>query len=260
MTGAHQRQLRKVDQHTIEVGRGLFLVAFAPVFDAFGHFGEHLRNHDAQHRFAQTGHQHRGEIEQVPANVQVTGQAFEAGAGVFIVGRHRDASGIGDGLVSALNEQCHPQVARDLIGNGLCIGILDRRFTPPWPHVQWLALLPGKRLQTFVDPAEKQPLVLLRHEPAEKRLVLRVSQLTDQGFHERGQRGVLLERMLRIIRYIGDHVAGQTTLMVDVVAAQKLIVEPLRPIGEKRLQQFEPLVLRTRQYREALRPFAPELH
>ncbi|MNC01199.1 hypothetical protein D3C75_485430 [compost metagenome] len=187
MSGAHQCQLREVDQDPVEVRRSLFLVTLAPVLDAFGNLGEHLRDHDAKHGFTQARHQHCGEIENIPADRQVTGQALEACVGIFVAGRYGDQPGIGDGLVPPRHKQGDPQIIRDLVGHRFCIGIFDRRFTPPRAHVQRFALMPGVGRETFFDPGEKQPLVLLRHKPAEKRLVIRISQLPQERLHERGQ-------------------------------------------------------------------------
>ncbi|MNQ47393.1 hypothetical protein D3C85_612350 [compost metagenome] len=243
MCGAHERQLSEVDQHSVEIGRGLFFVALAPVLYAFRYLGKHLRDHDAEHGFTQTRHQHRGKIEHVPTDGQITGQAFEAGGRVLIIGRYGDEPGIGDGLVATLAKQRYPQITINTIGDGLGVRILHCRFTPPRAHVERFTLMPGERCEAFIDPRGKQRFVLLRDKTAEKGLIFRASQLTNQFLHEGGQRRIFLQGMVRIVRHVGNQRSGQTTLLVDVFPAQKLITKPLRPIGEKSLQQFESIVI-----------------
>ncbi|MNO96169.1 hypothetical protein D3C76_878310 [compost metagenome] len=64
--------------------------------------------------------------------------------------------------------------------------------------------------------------------------------------------------MVRIIGHIGDQRTAYTTLLIDIVAAQQFIAQPLRPIGEEGLQQFELIVFPARQNRNAARPVDPE--
>ncbi|MNN33966.1 hypothetical protein D3C76_882960 [compost metagenome] len=68
--------------------------------------------------------------------------------------------------------------------------------------------MPGDGRETLFDPGEKQPFVLLRHKATEKGLVIATSQLPEERLHERGERGILLQGMVRIIRDIGDQRTG----------------------------------------------------
>ncbi|MNK77704.1 hypothetical protein D3C87_973150 [compost metagenome] len=112
--------------------------------------------------------------------------------------------------------------------------------------------MPGEGRETLVDPGEKLPFVLLRDETAEKGLVVGISQLTQQLLHERGQRRVLLQGMVGIIRHIGDQWAGQTALLLYVVPAHQLFAHALSAIGQERLQQLELFVGFVGQHRQSL--------
>ncbi|MNV22872.1 hypothetical protein D3C71_1138670 [compost metagenome] len=118
--------------------------------------------------------------------------------------------------------------------------------------------MPGDGRETFVDPGEKLPFVLLRDETAEKGLVVGISQLAQQLLHERSHRRIFLQGMIRIIRHIGDQWSGQTALLKNVVPTQQLFAQALRAIGKERLQQFELVIFLPRQNRDTARPVNPE--
>ena len=220
MPRAHQRQLGKVEDHAVDVRAGLFLVAVTPVFNALGKLCEQLADHHAEHHLADARHQHHGEIEDVPADLQITDQTVPAAFGIFIVSGHCDESCISERLVPFAPIQVRPEIALNRHGDRLGLRIFNRRLPPPWPHVQRFTLMPGYFLEALVGPFEESRFVFLSHKPAEKLLIGRLQQLRRQGFHERCQRWVFFQRVQRIIWDVGNQRPVENTLIVEVATSR----------------------------------------
>ena len=223
-TGGKRAEFHQGLQHVHQFSEGLLGQAFSPVDDALEYFVEQLIGHVAQHQLPQPGNERRynqqRDIEDFRGHIDERIPQGPARLAVHLGGGHGLGARIVEDLIELLLVEVLPDVTFDRLDDKLKFWVVGRLLAPRCQAAAVLGRMPGDARHALAEVGEERATVLMGDKAAEKRLVILITQLPGQLLFESQWRGILLERMQRVVRHV-SHQALSGTCALQVRGEQQ---------------------------------------